>query len=167
MDSDGDVNPTIEANENYACAEVMKRCEHQHPVDRNVPEDSESIKYGCDNMTNDKKIAIALDKTGEFITSMGNQIGGILQSQKETNKVFELLGLFFDHTQQLNLALINHSEKMSAPEVRKYYFFAEMLARCFNLINVALVPPSVRLFHLQVISSRIDFTNSTQHTNEI
>lgn len=91
------------------------------PVDRNVPDYGGWIKFGCDNITNEKKIASALDKAGEFLTSMGNQIGGILQSQTETNKIFELLGLFFDHTQELNLALINNSEKMSAPEVSELF----------------------------------------------
>lgn len=86
-------------------------------------EDIEWINYNCDNLTIGKKVANSFDETSEFLSTFENEIGGLLLSQKEANKVFELCGNLIDRIQQLNSVLISNSEKMNASQVRKDFNF--------------------------------------------
>lgn len=89
------------------------------PVGENKSDDVEWINYNSDKLTKDKKVALAFDATSEFLTSFENQIGELLLSQKEENKLFELCGKLLDHMQELNSALIHSSDRMNASQVRE------------------------------------------------
>lgn len=105
------------------------------PADGNKREDDAWIDYNCDNQTNIKKVANAFNETSEFLTTFDDEIAGLLLSQREANKVFELCFKLIDRIQLLNMVLIDNSDKMNASQVRismNFRYFAALFSPVNN-----------------------------------